>query len=284
MRLLTVSTNLILFAALSMVSVAASRQAGSPVSHAGGGGTLPGGAGRDVVWTDEVNLEGLIASSEVIGLYGLESEIANDFMLEFDDYIDLARWWGGYFRYAPGDPLITSVNLRFFDDAGCVPGSELLEVIIPNNAHETFVYNQGGLFPIYVYYAAGLNFRVVGGERYWFEAQAGDHPFPPQWGRVAAVSIQLCDTVFRSAFFAYPDWTPAIDVFYQAFDASQEFESYGISNPWGACCIDGHCFETWMHTCWGYGGGFAGGDCEPNPCDPVAVLPAAWGRIKALFR
>jgi hypothetical protein len=47
--------------------------------------------------------------------------------------------------------------------------------------------------------------------------------FPPQGGRLASVGVQSCDSVFKSAYFGYPDWTPGIDVFGVSFDASQAF-------------------------------------------------------------
>ena len=74
---------------------------------------------------------------------------------------------------------------------------------------------------------------------YWFGAQH-NHIFSPQWDRVAAIQVQLCDTVFRSGYLAYPDWVPAIDVFGVPFDASQMFvgvECGGVGTEetsWGA--------------------------------------------------
>jgi hypothetical protein len=220
-----------------------------PVQSAGGGGDRPLelDPDREVCWSQGPNLDGLIASSEVIGAFGLETEIANDFLPGTSGWVVGARWWGGYYNYLPGDPLLTSFNLRFYDDSGsCLPGSLLCEYVLPHNANETFLSEQFG-FPVYEYHsnAGEVCCAVVGDALYWFGAQGGDHPFPPQWGRLeAAGGVQLCDTVFKSVFFSYPDWEPA-DIL--PYDASQEFE----------------CAEL---------------------CAPVATAPSTWGSIKGLFR
>lgn len=71
---------------------------------------------RPVLWEDTPDLNGLIATSEVIGILSLESEVANDFL--FDQVTEVFSWefWGGYFNYAPGDPLVEGFTLRVYDD------------------------------------------------------------------------------------------------------------------------------------------------------------------------
>jgi hypothetical protein len=218
-----------------------------PLLHAGGGGNNPydPADGDGVVcWSQGPNLDGLIASSEVICTFDFVTELANDFLPNAGGYIDNARWWGGYFNYILGDPRLTGFNLRFYEDAGCVPGDVLCEYIVSNNAGETYIYDQSG-FPVYEYNWSTCC-PVVQDNLYWFSAQAGDHPFPPQWGRLeAAGGDQLCDTVFRSVYFSYPDWVPAVDVLGVGFDCSQELT-----------CVDG--------------------------CG-TAIERKSWGKIKALF-
>jgi hypothetical protein len=125
--------------------------ASEPVVSAGGGGMHVPPIDRYFCWLDTPNFEGAIMSSEEISQYELESEVANDFALVAADQIGGARWWGGYFSYTPGDPLVTSFNLRFYEDAGnCTPGELLYEWILLDNANETYVYDQAG-FPIYEY-------------------------------------------------------------------------------------------------------------------------------------
>jgi hypothetical protein len=224
--------------ALSFV-VAGSALAINPSLMAGGGGTQNiVNSGRNVVWSEPVDLEGLIASSEVIGQFALETEIANDFYLSSDATICLARWWGGYYNNNSCSDIgyATNWNLRFYDDGGCVPLSTVAEYL-GASANETNVYCQGGLYPIFVY-QAGVSVPVTANTLYWFGAQAADHAFPPQVGRVASGGVVGCDSVFKSAYFSYPDWTPGIDVFGVAFDASQEFEANcdtpTNSTTWGA--------------------------------------------------
>jgi hypothetical protein len=223
--------------ALSFV-VAGSALAINPSLMAGGGGTQNViNSGRDVVWSEPVDLEGLIASSEVIGSVGLETELANDFFLAADNTITLARWWGGYWNNNSCSDIgyATNWNLRFYDDGGCVPLTSLAEYL-GAFANETNVYCQGGLYPIFKYEVA-VSLPVTGNTLYWFGAQVADHTFPPQCGRVASASVVGCDSTFRSVYFSYPDWTPGIDVFGVAFDASQEFEAGTVptnSTTWGA--------------------------------------------------
>jgi hypothetical protein len=227
--------------AMSMV-VAGSAYAVDPILSAGGGGNNPYDpvdSDGVVCWSQGPNLDGLIGSSEQILAFGLESELANDFLPNAGGYVDNARWWGGYYNYLLGDPLVTTFNLRFYEDAGCVPGPVLCEYIIGSNANETFIYDQFG-FPVYEY-NWDTCCPVSVDNLYWLGAQAGDHPFPPQWGRLeAAGGVQLCDTVFKSAYFSYPDWVPAVDVFLVSFDCSQELtciDECGTAvetNSWGA--------------------------------------------------
>jgi hypothetical protein len=242
--------------ALSMV-VASGAFAANPTHHGGGGGSpnlLP--PSRDVCWSEPPDLYGLIASSEVIGIYGLETEIVNDFWFSWDQYITYARWWGGYWNNnGCGDiGYATNWNLRFYNSArrgihGGDGGSALSELgsqCLPwgvvaeypaTYAYETFVYCQSGIYPIFEYQAS-VSAWVAGQGRYWFGAQAADHTFPPEVGRLASGGVVGCDAMFRSAYFSYPDWTPAIDVFGVAFDASQEFECGGGTprevTTWGA--------------------------------------------------
>ena len=192
-----------------------------PILSAGGGGMNPLDNDRTVIWEDTANLDGSIGTSEQILEFGLESELANDFLVEVDVTICKWTWWGGYYNYLPGDPLATFWILRIYDDGGCVPFSMLGEIVTADNANETFIYDQAG-FPVYEYFFCEC--IPFSANLYWFGAVAGDHAFPPQWGRLQADVVQLCDTVFQSAYFAFPDWVPAMDVFGYVYDASQRME------------------------------------------------------------
>jgi hypothetical protein len=233
--------------AMSMV-VAGSAFAVDPILSAGGGGNIPydPADGNGVVCHSQApNLGGAKISAEVIAAFGLESEMANDFLAAASDNVDGARWWGGYYNYTPGDPLVTSFNLTFYYDNGCIPGDVLCEYVTGNNGGETYIGNDGFGWPTYEY-SDVVCCPVSADNLYWFSAQAGDHPFPPQWGWQEAMTVELCDTVFKSAFFAYPDWVPAGGLLGYPFDSAYEI------------------------TC--------------GACGPDATQDASWGAIKGLYR
>ena len=226
--------------ALSLV-VAGGALATNPTVSAGGGGeTNVLNTGRNVVWSEPPDLNGLIGSSEAIGDIGLESEIANDFILPQDDFVTLARWWGGYYNgLGCGESAVgTNWNLRFYDDGGCAPGNVISETV-GAFANETSVGCQSGSFPLFQYEVDCVNVPVVANTLYWFGAQCSNHVFPPQVGRLASAGVVNCTSVFKSAFFAFPDWVSAIDVFGVDVDFSQEFEDITCITPtvkttWGA--------------------------------------------------
>jgi len=203
---------------------------------------LPGE--RDVCWSEPPDLEGLIGSSEQILMYGLETEIANDFYAGYDTDISVARFWGGYIGNSypcESGMEYRGNNLRFYEDAGCIPAR------LPNQppqyaeylclpCDEVVIICQGGYYPECEYHAS-VSVPVYAGYRYWFGAQMYDHPFPPQWGRLASAGVVDCDSVFWAPYFGYAEWTPCIDVFGLAFDASQEFEcgtTATTTTSWGA--------------------------------------------------
>ncbi len=234
--------------ALSFV-VAGSAFAINPNLTGGGGGMNVLDTGRTVLWSEPVNLDGLIASSEIIGQFALETELANDFYLTSDATILVAIWWGGYYNNNGCSDVGygTNWNLRLYDDGGCVPMSVLNETLCAF-ANENFIYCQGGFYPIFKY-CASVDWPLTANTLYWFGCNACDHAFPPQVGRVASAGVVGCDTVFKSAYFSYPDWTPGIDVFGVAFDASQEFGS------------------------------------SPYDCDTIIpTTNTTWGAIKMLYR
>jgi hypothetical protein len=225
--------------ALSFV-VGGGALAANPSLSAGGGGMNVLDTGRNVAWSEPPNLDGLIASSEVIGDFGLESEIANDFVLGQNDLVTLARWWGGYYNgNGCGDTGYgTNWNLRFYDDGGCVPNNVIYETV-GASANETSIGCQAGLYPLFSYEVDCVNVPVLANTLYWFGAQCGNHVFPPQVGRLASAQVVNCESVFKAPFFAFPDWVAAIDVFGVSVDFSQEFEVFTCITPtvkttWGA--------------------------------------------------
>ncbi len=224
------------------------------------------GSARDVCWSEPADLNGLIASSEQIPAYGFETEIANDFILP-QDCITHVTWWGGYYNEdTPCSSGITTpgFNLKFYQDAGCMPDVSPYTWIAVTAGYftEQSAGCQSGVFPLFKW-DANIAARVRPGEIFWFSAQMLAHPFPPQSGRLGAGTVTGCDSAFRSVYFGYPDWTPAIDVFGEWFDASQEF----------TCSESASCIGA------------------PPPPPPADVQDprsrsekASWGSIKSLYR
>lgn len=200
-------------------------------------------ATADVLFSQPPDLNGFIGASEVIETFGYESEIANDFVVtggqppDFTVPITRLRWWGAYFDYSPGDPHVTGFRIRIYRDADCRPGTVVADLTVPYNASETFVA-QPGVAPIYEYHV-DTRIEVTAGQRYWCSVQATDHPYPPQWGRLSAASVQDCESTFRSDFFGYPAWTAAHIPFGVPYDASQELETAGTVEPdWRQMLVD----------------------------------------------
>ncbi len=203
--------------------VSATAAAADPVMFQRGEGT-PNVLQRDgrAMWSEPPDLNGLLGSSEQILQFGLETEIANDFVPTLP-LITHATWWGGYWNNsAPCDPGIPTpgFNLEFFEDASCVPGA-LIANISAIDFTEEFLVCQQGYYPMYEW-SSDVTVSVTPGDRYWFCPQLKDHPFPPQCGRLSTESIRGCDSMFRSVYFSHPDWTPACDP--DCYDFSQEFE------------------------------------------------------------
>lgn len=240
--------------ALSMV-VAGSTFAADPYLYVPATGFLP--LERDpsgvVCWSQGPNINGWKVSSETIGAFGLESELAGDFLPSMSGYIDGVRFWGGYYNWLQGDPMLTSIDLTFYNDGGCVPTDIICQYVVAHNANETFVGFDGFGWPTYEYVTdpgdvcCGVSADVL----YWLGVQGGDHPFPPQWGRQQAVDSQLCDAVFKSAYFGYFDWTPVCDL--------------GVTAP---------CDVSAELTC----------VTDPADCGGVATEENSWGAIKGLYR
>jgi hypothetical protein len=259
----------------------------SPVTHMGGGGppnVIQGGL--DAIWSEPPDLNGLIGSSEQILTFGLETELANDFVPDVSEVSP--TWWGGFYNTAsPCESGMTTpgFNLKFYDDAGCVPGN-LIAYIVDMGVSEESVGCQAGTYPMFRWtsYSSAV---VTQGNIYWFGAQMMDHAFPPQAGRLAAAFVTGCDTVFQSVYFGFPDWTPAIDVFGVAFDCSQEFQWAIFPPPVdGACCIGDQCSIVEADYCAAHGGRYLGDNvsCNPNPCESVPTKSTSWGRIKESYR
>ncbi len=158
-------------------------------------------------------------------MYGLESEVAADFsMCSADSFrVNYVIGYGSYFNWNPGLPDVPAYNLRFYEDAGGVPGNVIatylnqtgIAILIGYDYDQNPIYKIEFVVDVLVWGSPAV---------YWFGLQAADHPYPPQWGRQESTLPYYGSTaMFRSAFYGYPDWTPVSTVFGFTFDAAQEF-------------------------------------------------------------
>jgi hypothetical protein len=241
---------------------------------------LPSGR---AMWSDPPDLNGNMASSEIISTFDLEIEMANDF-IPTEPWIIHVTWWGGYFSNTdPCEPGIppSSFNLRFYEASNCLPGTSIAEFLNIDGSEEFLLCQPGG-YPIYQYEAQVL-VQVPPGNRCWFSAQMCDHDYPPQWGRLFSPGIVECESAFRSAYWGFPDWVPgcAGDIFWP-YDLSQEFEG---SHSEACCFADGRCEYILTSICASQGGTLQGPDtaCEPNPCASTPTRRSTWGSVRALY-
>lgn len=198
--------------------------AGAALGQSKGGPSVAGiqvdKAARDVIWSDPPDYEGLCMMSEVIGL-DYVTEVANDFLIEEGVTVACVRWWGCYWD---GEPyVIPGFILRLYNNAGCLPvDNPFLEVFVDIGDCEETEFGWHEEVQIFSYQTT-VDWSLTP-DLYWFSVQAGQHPFPPHWGRLASESIQSCESAFKSEIFSYPAWVPASEAGGHYYDASQEFD------------------------------------------------------------
>ena len=166
------------------------------VPASGGHNVVPGG--RDVCWSEPADLNGLIGTSEIISMFGLQSELANDFQVA-GNVITKAVWWGGqYGMPTPCQPAwpTPGFNLRFYEDAQCLPGGVIADLSITDFTEESLGC-VGGYYPIWKW-TADVSVDVSPGVLYWFGAQYKDHTFPGQGGRLTSATIIGCEGAFKT--------------------------------------------------------------------------------------
>lgn len=244
---LNVRASILILCGLALLLLTESRLCGAtePELWQPGRGGNPADINREVLWIDVPDFDAMCGGSEVIGEFNLESEIANDFLLESDATIRKITWWGAYWNFTDPDqyPTGSGFNLRFYHNADCVPDvAPFIEYLLPGNDCAEALAEGGDQLCDHVYeYCPEL---PLAPGHYWFSVQMADHEFPPQWGRQGAdiPPIQLCDSVFRSVYFSYPDWH--VDPFIW-YDASQMFE---------------------------------------DECEATAIEKTSWGAVKNLYR
>jgi hypothetical protein len=269
---------------LLALGMAASAMATNPTAiHPGTTPPLPGHGNLRAMWSEPPDLNGWIMSSEIIGSFGYESELANDF-ISTEPTITHVTWWGGFVDISePCDPETPTAgfNLRFFEDANCIPGHLIADLPVSDFTVE-FVWCQQAFYPEYQY-EADVNLAVVPGNRYWFCAQMQDHVYPPSWGRLGTARITDCAGQWRSAYYGDPNWVGACEIIFEACDFSQEFEGDHSE----ACCFpDARCEYLLTSDCLSTGGApqGPGTSCDPNPCASTPARRSTWGSVRALYR
>jgi hypothetical protein len=265
-------------------STVSSTLATSPsIMHPGTGIPHPGHGNERAMWSEPPDFNGWIISSEVIGMYGLETELANDF-IPTQPTITHVTWWGGFYNNTdPCEPgiQISGFTLRFFEDSNSLPGHLIADLSVHDFTVE-LVWCQEDTWPEYEY-GADVSVAVVPGLRYWLCVQMQDHAFPPQWGRLGTSRLTDIESQWRSEFWDEPDWVGACDITFEDCDFSQEFEG----DHQEACCFpDGHCEYLLTHACVQQSGAPQGPEsgCDPNPCTATPVQRLRWGAVKSLYR
>jgi hypothetical protein len=156
---------------------------------------------RDVVWDNGLSYSNM-GSAQDDSQYPLLSEMADDYKFNYTQAVQDVHWVGGYWN---GDPAPFDWRIRFYKNSGDEPGA------LHAGPFE-FAWDDidkidlgGGYFEMSVDIPT-VNF--AGGVKYWISIQ-GVGFFPPQSGWAMHSGIQLSMGMFKSAFFGYPNWTPA---------------------------------------------------------------------------
>jgi hypothetical protein len=146
------------------------------------------------------------------------AESADDFVGNGEQVAEVG-WWGAYWDTTSRVPDSIRINI-FSADADGLPG-ELLY------SFETADYIETPGDPNRYRVVLGYRFSTVADTRYSISITV-TFCSPPQWGWATAESSPdgINTTWFRSDFFGYPDWTPAMSVFGVHYD--QAFVLYGV--------------------------------------------------------
>jgi hypothetical protein len=171
---------------------------------------------------------------------GLYSEVADDFVLDFDATITDVHWWGSYYNYGvPG----RDYRIKFYadDGTGTQPADNpVFEYYAANSeCNETFVgQDQYGWDNYGCDLDLGESFSVEAGVKYWLVVQSVDvQGTGGQWGWTGSEpQDMLHESVIRSDYFGIPDWTDISTLGVAAMD--QHFYLTGVPAP-GALALLG---------------------------------------------
>jgi hypothetical protein len=161
-----------------------------------------------------------LASSEIMSDLNLESLCADDFTLTATKNITAIKWWAGPWN---GSSSFANWNIKFYDDASCLPGTEIASFAIPFAQSNQSVTCSGYLYSFWCTLPTPV--LVQGNSKYWVSVQTSDHPFTGQWGWEQRTPVNGCSGAFKSVYFGFPNFVPNINVFGSSSD--QSFELYG---------------------------------------------------------
>jgi len=154
---------------------------------------------------------------------------ADDFQFGETTEVSDVHWIGGYWNpVGDGD---FDWNITFYMDRGddMAPGAKIFEQVFPNaDVHETYIEN---LWSAYFFsYWVDLPDPIIftGGEKYWISIQ-GVGIFPPQSHWACHVPIVNHESVFKSPYFGYLDWTNFSEVLDFPFDCCFQLTGDGES-------------------------------------------------------
>ncbi|MDM7915272.1 MAG: hypothetical protein ACE15D_13645 [Candidatus Eisenbacteria bacterium] len=258
----------LLVLSLFLTAVAWPALAAAPVLGRPGSGIDPyhPALPREVVWQQDPNVAGYVFTSEEFPDF--HSETANDFVLPQAATVRSVTWWGGFFNGPPHVELAGFWFRWFRDGGGCAPAEMIREELILGDCEESQIPGS----EIYAYRADVSPVDLEGGVRYWLVIQARNWYFPPQWGRVAALAVEECESVFRCPEAGYPDWTVVSSVIGEPYDAS--FALSTDSDAEACCWGEGFCSMVPPEDCTLQYGGTPqgpGSSCVPNACPPPPI-------------
>jgi hypothetical protein len=196
---------------------------------------------RDELCLQPLDIESDKVPSEVNETYDIHAEVAGDCWTDGPGTMTRVVWWGGYIDGDPGDPPVTTFDIRFYTDSGeCTPDS-LIAGLFAQPPVITYIGDDPNGYPTYMY-ELELDVDMPEG-KFWFSVQGRTDQYPPLHGRAGDGGDigGTCETVFRGDYFGieYPEWTPIRDVVGGDWTASQFFEFRPGTTPvepstWGA--------------------------------------------------
>ncbi len=162
---------------------------------------------RAIVWDNDMTYTGMLTAQIEDFVGGVDSEPADDFSFDVDQYVNDVHWVGGYYNGPPDDGDFIW-RISFYDDiGGTQPGALLATWDFANSdVNETLI--GAGYFNYSVDLPTSMLF--VAGAKYWISIQGIGNTAPQSGWAYHEIPIMLHEAVFRSVYFGIPDWTPAV--------------------------------------------------------------------------